>query len=247
MRDTMQPVLEKAGMSVAYRTDEKILNADSLARFDVLFIYNAKKGSKTDNTPDLTTAQENALYAWVEAGHAVVAVHCASSSYLENPRYAELIGASYTEHGPDLQYITISRPDHPAMIGVSPPTGWDEGRLHKILRQDLIILATANAEKTPWTWVHPQGKGWVYYTCSGHDERVWRDADFQGMLVQAVKWGYAAGTPATKAIALPFQRHGQGPFRSIFPSGDALGRTMPRKADHQSGVFFPARRNPSTR
>ena len=161
MRTVMEPILEQAGMQVDYRTNESILHADSLARYDVLFVYNSKKGMATDGTPDLTPAQEDALYAWVEAGHGMVAVHCASSSYLGDPRWAQLIGASYKEHGKDFAYITISQPVHASMTGVSPATGWDEGRVHTFLKQDLTIVATANDEKTPWTWVRPQGKGWV--------------------------------------------------------------------------------------
>jgi uncharacterized protein len=200
MRDVIQPVLQKAGMKVVYHTSESVLHADSLARYDVMFIYNAKKGSQTDRTPDLTKAQEDALYRWVEAGHGVVAVHGATSSYLENPRWAELIGGSYVEHGNDLKYISIAKPEHDAMKGVAPPTGWDEGRVHRLLKPDLVILATANVEKTPWTWVRPQGQGWVYYTSSGHDTRVWSDAKFQGQLVQAVKWAYEA-THRTTALS----------------------------------------------
>ena len=38
MRDVIVPVLEKAGMRVEYRTDEAVLHADSLSRFDLMFI-----------------------------------------------------------------------------------------------------------------------------------------------------------------------------------------------------------------
>jgi type 1 glutamine amidotransferase len=195
MRTVMIPVFAKAGMQVEYHTNESVLNADSLSRFDAMFVYNAKKGSKTDKTPDLTTAQEDALYAWVEAGHAFVAAHSASSSYLENPRWAQLIGAEYTQHGNDFKYVTIAKPEHGAMREVKPPTGWDEGRLHNFLKQDLTILETLNDEKTPWTWVRPQGKGWVYYTSSGHDIRTWSDTAYQGQLVQAIRWASAAAHP----------------------------------------------------
>lgn len=231
MRAVMEPVLETAGMQVDYRANESVLHADSLARFDVLFAYNAKKGSKTDNTPDLTKAQEDALYAWVEAGHGMVAVHSASSSYLENPRWAALIGASYTEHGNDLAYITLSQPAHASLAGVSPPTGWDEGRVHTLLKQDLTIVATANAEKTPWTWVRPQGKGWVYYTSSGHDTRVWSDVKFQGQLVQAVKWADAASRPST-ALSRDGKVRPAG-MRQSGRESDALGRDLPVDAREQ--------------
>lgn len=68
MRDVMKPVFEMAGMTVEYHANESVLHADSLARFDVMFVYNAKKGGKTDGSPDLTEAQEDALYKWIEAG-----------------------------------------------------------------------------------------------------------------------------------------------------------------------------------
>jgi type 1 glutamine amidotransferase len=203
MRTLMIPVFVKAGMRVEYHTNESVLNADSLSRFDAMFVYNAKKGSKTDGTPDLTSAQEDALYAWVEAGHPFIAAHCASSSYLGNPRWAQLIGAEYTVHGNDFKYVTIAKPDHPAMQGVSPPTSWDEGRMHNFLKQDLTILETLNDEKTPWTWVRPQGKGWVYYTSSGHDNRTWSDTAYQGQLVQALRWGVSASRPVSLAPLRP--------------------------------------------
>lgn len=230
MRDVIKPVFEKAGMAVEYRANESVLHADSLARFDALFVYNAKKGSKTDGTPDLTKAQEDALYAWIESGHAMIAAHGASSSYLENPRWAQLIGGSYTVHGNDFKFVTIAKPEHGSMTGVAPPTGWDEGRQHKLLREDLVILATLNEEKTPWTWVHPQGKGWVYYTSSGHDTRTWSDPGFQGQLVQAVKWGVSASGGSTAAAPSPGgggrEKRSWRPAARFGSGGrNALGRT----------------------
>jgi type 1 glutamine amidotransferase len=191
-RVAIEPVLEKNNLAaVEYRTNESVLNADSLKNFDLMLLYSAKKGSGTggDGTPNLTTAQENALYAWIEAGHAMVAVHCASSCYLANPRLHELIGADYTVHGEDLDHINIVKPTHAAMKGVSAPTGWDEGREHKFLKTDTVLLATNNSKGNPWTWIRPQGKGWVYYTSSGHDIRVWSDTKFQNQLVRAAVWG----------------------------------------------------------
>ncbi len=230
MRDAMLPVFERSGMQVAYRTDESVLHPDSLARFDAMFVYNAKKGSRTDGAPDLTKAQEDALYAWVEAGHGVVAAHGATSSYLENPRWAELLGASYTEHGSDLAAITIVKPEHPSLAGVKPPTAWDEGRMHRLLKQDLTILATANAEKTPWTWVRPQGKGWVYYTCSGHDTRAWNDPGYRNQLVQALLWAYAA----TRGPA-SLRPGAAGPASAgAEPVLDALGRRRPAGTGHSA-------------
>ncbi len=205
MSEVMIPVMESHGMTVDYKTNESILDADSLKRYDVMFIYNAKKGSATDGTPDLTTAQVDALYAWVDSGHVVIGVHCANSSYLGNPRYLQLFGGAFTVHGDTAayHYITIVDPAHPSMQGVSAPPAandagyWDEGRVAAFSQNDTIMLARARAygAEEPWTWVRPEGKGWVYYTSSGHDARSWDDANFQNQLVQALTWG--AGMAAT--------------------------------------------------
>ena len=42
--------------------------------------------------------------------------------------------------------------------------------------------------REPYTWVRTQGKGRVFYTAYGHDERTWTKPEFQLMLQNAVKW-----------------------------------------------------------
>lgn len=228
-RAALVPVFEKAGLAVEYRTNESVLQADSLGRYDVMLVYNAKKGSKTDGSPDLTSAQEDALYKWIRDGHALIGVHGANSSYLGNPRYLDLFGGSYTVHG-DIQaykFITIAAPAHPAMKGLQPPPAagnteyWDEGREAKFTKTDTVMLARAKADgkDQPWTWVRPEGKGWVYYTSSGHDIRVWNDANFQKQIVQALAWG--AGLNPTVALQGGLRGPGSAyaPGRAVFSAG----------------------------
>jgi putative membrane-bound dehydrogenase-like protein len=42
--------------------------------------------------------------------------------------------------------------------------------------------------KEPWTWVREQGKGRVFYTAWGHDERTWGHPGFQNLLERGVLW-----------------------------------------------------------
>jgi putative membrane-bound dehydrogenase-like protein len=44
------------------------------------------------------------------------------------------------------------------------------------------------ANREPWTWVREQGKGRVFYTASGHDERTWANPEFKKMLRNAIVW-----------------------------------------------------------
>jgi type 1 glutamine amidotransferase len=48
--------------------------------------------------------------------------------------------------------------------------------------------------REPWTWVRTHGKGRVFYTAYGHDERVWGHPGFQRLMRNAIMW--AARTPA---------------------------------------------------
>ena len=40
----------------------------------------------------------------------------------------------------------------------------------------------------PWTWVRTQGKGRVFYTASGHDQRVWSHSDFHQLIKSGILW-----------------------------------------------------------
>lgn len=255
MREMLQPVFENAGLQVDYKTEESVLNPDSLGRYDVMYIYNSKKGMAVDGSPDLTRAQEDALYAWVREGHAVIAVHSANSSYLGNPRYLQLFGAAFSGHGDKeaYKYITVVNPAHPAMQGVEPPPTagnvayWDEGRVGRFSATDTIMLATARADgkPQPWTWVRPEGKGWVYYTSSGHDERCWKDHNFQQQLIQALKWGASLRTPTTRlpgarrrGVAMANSRPlaVSGPFRLFDVTGAVVAPILTGAGEFNSGL-----------
>ena len=43
-------------------------------------------------------------------------------------------------------------------------------------------------EPEPWTWVRAQGKGRVFYTASGHDERGWKQPAFHQLLKAGILW-----------------------------------------------------------
>jgi len=43
-------------------------------------------------------------------------------------------------------------------------------------------------ENEPWTWVRTQGKGRVFYTASGHDQRTWGEPEFVQLLKSGILW-----------------------------------------------------------
>ncbi|MHB1421892.1 MAG: ThuA domain-containing protein [Gemmataceae bacterium] len=53
------------------------------------------------------------------------------------------------------------------------------------------------------TWVRTQGKGRVFYTASGHDERVFRTADYHRLIIQGIRW--AVGRPDHQYVLKRFE------------------------------------------
>ncbi|MFP6693664.1 MAG: PVC-type heme-binding CxxCH protein, partial [Pirellulales bacterium] len=60
--------------------------------------------------------------------------------------------------------------------------------------------------REPWTWVRTHGKGRVFYTAWGHDQRTWGNAGFQNLVERGIRWA-AGDDPSTVpnfAADLPF-------------------------------------------
>src|SRR5262249_38732226 len=66
-----------------------------------------------------------------------------------------------------------------------------------------------------WTWVRTQGKGRVFYTAWGHDDRTWGTPGFQELVERGIRW--ATGRPVNltplAAADLPFTVPEMTPLR----------------------------------
>jgi len=51
----------------------------------------------------------------------------------------------------------------------------------------------------PWTWVRTHGKGRVFYTAWGHDQRTWGNPGFQNLVERGIRW--ACGDDVSKVPA----------------------------------------------
>jgi putative membrane-bound dehydrogenase-like protein len=190
------PALARAGIDVAYTDDLGELSSANLARYDCLIIY--------ANHDVIAPEQEEALLKFVGDGHGLVALHCASYCFRNSPRYVALVGGQFKSHQTGVFRVRIDRPDHPALKGVQEFEAWDETYTHTKLSDDRETLMTRpdGGSGEPWTWVRPEGKGRVFYTASGHDERVFTNPGFQSLVAQGVCW--AAGKPEFTWTTAPF-------------------------------------------
>ncbi len=194
--DLLAP-LARAGIDLAYTDDRNDLNAENLARYDGLIIY----ANHTTISPD----QEAALLSFVENGKGLIALHCASYCFLNSPKYIALVGGQFESHKTGVFRTRIVDAQHPAMKGVQEFEAWDETYKHHRLSDDrhVLMVREEDGQREPWTWVRTQGKGRVFYTASGHDERVFRNAAYHRLVIQGIRW--AVGRPDHQYVTKPFE------------------------------------------
>jgi putative membrane-bound dehydrogenase-like protein len=192
--------LARKGIQLTHVTSpDDALRPDVLAQYDALMIY--------ANHKTLTPAQEQALVAFVEGGKGLVALHCASAMFTEAPRYIPMVGGEFKSHGTGEFSAAIVAPDHPVMRGVQPFTTWDETYVHarhNPTDRTVLMERVDDKGREPYTWVRTQGKGRVFYTALGHDERTWRHPGFQQLVEQGTTWAVPdAARQAWQRLKMP--------------------------------------------
>jgi putative membrane-bound dehydrogenase-like protein len=195
------PALTKAGIDIAYTDDMADISSANLSSYDALIIY--------ANQERISPEQEEALLEFVESGKGLVVLHCGSFCFLNSPRYVALVGGQFQKHETGTFTAQIDKPDHPALAGVEPFEAFDETYVHAKLTDDRNVLMHRddNGRKESWTWVRTQGKGRVFYTASGHDERVFTHPGFHKLVIAGLRW--AADRPGEiKLPALSYKDSG---------------------------------------
>lgn len=182
------------GIEIEYTEDVNVLRKDSpeLAGHDGLMIY--------ANIEKITPEQESALLAYVASGKGFIPVHCASFCFLNSEKYVELVGAQFKEHGGQKFTTVISAPDHPIMKDFSGFESWDETYTHHrhnannrtVLEERVQGAHPKGVDSEPWSWVRTHGKGRVFYTAWGHDERTWNQPGFINLLSRGIRWACQA-------------------------------------------------------
>ena len=115
---------------------------------------------------------------------------------------SRLIGAQSQRQGTGSEFTAeIVQSSHPAMQGVQPFATWDETVVltkQNAAGRTVLMERVDGTGRTPWTWVRNQGKGRVFYTAYGHDQRTWNNPGFQTLVERAVVW--SVPEPARQAF-----------------------------------------------
>ncbi|MBI4604774.1 MAG: ThuA domain-containing protein, partial [Planctomycetes bacterium] len=225
----LEPVLARRGIELAYTERVADLNPGTLSGYDGLLVY--------ANIDEVPPEAEKALLDFVASGKGLIPLHCASYCFRNSPRYVELVGAQFLRHGTGLFRTEIVRPDHPVTKGFGGFESWDETYVHEKHNEDRVVLEVRadEAGREPWTWVRTHGKGRVFYTAWGHDERTWGHEGFQSLIERGIRWAVggdpAAAPPYRDQPEMTPKRADVQPFRFVearipfYPAGRQWGVT----------------------
>ena len=176
-----------------------------LANYDAVLLY--------ANHAKIEPAHWENLKAFIEGGRGFVPVHCASWCFQNIPEFDQVVGGRFAHHKTAVFRPKTIAPDHEAIKDVPGFEAWDETYVHKNHNaQDRTVLQVREVAKDdnitepePWTWIRTQGKGRVFYTASGHDERVWSLPEFHQLLKRGILWSIGDERRSTYASFLTQQ------------------------------------------
>ncbi len=162
-------------------------DAEYLGKFDGLLLY--------ANHGNITPQQWKNLKNYVENGGGFLPIHCASWCFGNEPGFDKLVGARFAHHKGGI-FAPKTLQNQKVIKDLPLLEAWDETYVHKNHTSDRTVLQVRevagkddNIKKAePWTWIRTQGKGRVFYTASGHDERVWNHAAFHELLKKGILW-----------------------------------------------------------
>ena len=208
------PVLAAGSVDLFYTDRREDLNPAELARYRAVILYN--------NHPAVTRSELGALLDFVARGGGLVVLHCASASFQNSEEFIRLVGAAFKSHGTGTFSTLRVAPDHPAIKGVPVFESWDETYVHtkhNPVDRTVLEVRRENGHDEPWTWVRTYGRGRVFYTAWGHDQRTWGTPGFQQLVERGIRW--AAGDPwlvrpseppvATMELATPLPTYRRPP------------------------------------
>ncbi len=129
------------------------------------------------------------LDAFVRGGGGVLALHSATASFKEEPRYFEILGGRFTGHGPVSTFELCPTAGTNIFEGIPAFTVRDECYLHET-SPDIQVHFTARVGRltVPAVWTYPYGVGRVCYAVPGHCASSIRHPVFQEVLRRGLAW-----------------------------------------------------------
>lgn len=161
------------------------LRTETIGKYDVVFFF----GSGGDFTDP---AQEKGFESYVKNGGGVVGIH-ATDAFKKSDVYWKIFGGQFIGHGGGTFPIEFTDTKHPVTRGMQGFEISDESyrdKFHPDTIDSLHHLGRINRgnEKHSMIWVHEYGKGRLFNTGLGHDQKAWDNPALQKLTLRALYW-----------------------------------------------------------
>lgn len=196
--------MTRRGVDMTYVDDLSQINPDNLKRFDAIALY--------ANIDKATPAAEKAILDYVNGGGGYAVIHCGSYCFLNSAPLTALTGGRFQRHGTGVFKETHVAPGHELLKDLKPIESWDETYVHNMHNETARTVLSVREDKDgkePYTWTRTEGKGRVFYTAWGHDERTWGNADFINLLERGIRWSAGDWALQPQPKLKPFE-YGEG-------------------------------------
>ncbi len=198
-REILKEVGDRSGaFETTLADDVSPFTAANLANYDAVMFY-------TTGELPMSDEQKAAFIDFIRSGHGFVGVHSATDTFYKLPEYGDLIGGYFDGH-PWHQLVTVDvvdpKSDLVSFLGKSFQVNDEIYQIkdfksetsHVLLKLDpeSVDLTKENVHRRdygwPVAWTRTDGKGRAFYTSLGHEDAVWKDARFQTLLINGIKW-----------------------------------------------------------
>jgi type 1 glutamine amidotransferase len=182
--------------SADFSNEYEALRPENLAKYDALVLNNTT-ALKTE-TPE-NSFLEPTLLEFVRSGKGLAVIHAGADNFYKAEACAQMVGGRFWGHpwgAGGTWAFNLEEPDHACCahslkaLGTKYKLGdeiyqqrspfYNRAKLRVLLSLDLTDPATAEAkgqqrddQDYAVSWVRPFGKGRVFYTSYGHDQRAW--------------------------------------------------------------------------
>jgi type 1 glutamine amidotransferase len=138
----------------------------------------------------LSAAALDCLDAYLERGGGLLAIHSASASYKEEPRYHEILGGQFETHGPVEEFaVQPSASEDEVFRDIPGFSVRDELYRHEYDPANRIHFHTSvGEEREPVVWTRRQGQGRVCYCALGHTVGAVRHPQVLQIMHRGLAW-----------------------------------------------------------
>lgn len=138
----------------------------------------------------LSPAALESLDLFLSQGGGLLALHSASASFKDEPRYYDILGGQFVHHGPVEEFIVQPAAPQDEVFGAMTPFSVrDELYRHEYDPANRIRFYTAvGGEREPVVWTRHWGRGRVCYCALGHTLGAMRHPHVHQILQRGLAW-----------------------------------------------------------